>query len=260
MNSFFRLFLGATVAVGLSLNISAAGATVTVAAASDLKFALDEVVAVFQKEHPATQVLVSYGSSGNFYSQLSQRAPFDIFFSADVSYPTKLVEAGHGVAETQFSYGIGRIVVWVRTNSPIDPAKLRVESLKHQSVRKIAIANPRHAPYGMAAVAAMQKLGVYEAVKANLVFGENISQSAQFVESGSVDIGIIALSLAIAPAMKDKGRYWEVPLDAYPRLEQGGVILSWARNPEGARKFRSFILSEPGKAVLRRYGFSMPKD
>src|SRR6185503_10066402 len=105
-----------------------------------------------------------------------------------------------------------------------------IESLKHPSVRKIAIANPEHAPYGKAAVAAMQKLGIYEAVKDKLVFGENIAQTAQFVDSGAADIGIIALSLAVAPAMKGKGRYWEIPLDAYPRLNQGGVILPWAKN------------------------------
>ncbi len=231
-----------------------------VAAASDLKFALDEIVLGFQKTYPDTQVQVSYGSSGSFYSQLSQRAPFDMFFSADVAYPTKLIEAGLGVADSKFSYAVGRIVVWVPTNSPIDPVKLEIESLKQPSIRKIAIANPEHAPYGKAAVAAMRKLGVYDAVKTRLVYGENIAQTAQFVDSGSADIGIIALSLAVAPAMKAKGRYWEVPLDAHPRLEQGGVILPWARNRGGARKLRAFVLSDAGKTVLRRYGFFMPNE
>src|SRR5262249_3795660 len=150
---------------------------------------------------------------------------FDIFFSADVAYPTKLIEAGLGLADSKFSYAVGRVGILATTNSTIDPAKLGIKALQEPSVRKIAIAHPEHAAYGKAAVAAMQKLGVYEAVKSKLVFGENIAQTAQFVESGPADIGIIALSLVVAPAMKDKGRYWEIPLDAYPRLEQGGLIL-----------------------------------
>jgi molybdate transport system substrate-binding protein len=140
-----------------SASLQAAQVTISVAAAADLKFALDEITGEFQKTHNQATVQVTYGSSGNFYSQLSQRAPFDIFFSADVSYPTKLVEAGLGVADSKFSYAVGRIVAWTPTNSLIDPLKLGIESLKHPLVRKIAIANPEHAPYGKAAVAAMQK-------------------------------------------------------------------------------------------------------
>jgi molybdate transport system substrate-binding protein len=125
-------------------------------------------------------------------------------------------------------------------------------------VRKIAIANPEHAPYGRAAVAALQKLGLYESVKDRLVYAENVAQTAQVIESGAADIGIIALSLAVAPALKGKGRYWEIPLAAYPRMEQGGVILSWARHPNAARELRDYIMAPPGQAVLRRYGFSLP--
>jgi len=232
---------------------------VTVAAAADAKFAFDEVVVAFEKEHPETKVQVNYGSSGNFYAQLSQRAPFDLFFSADVAYPTKLVEAGLAVADSQFTYAIGKLVVWAPTNSAVN-LRQGLEVLLQPSVRKIAIANPEHAPYGKAAVAAMQKLGVYEAVKAKLVYGENIAQTAQFVQSGAADLGIIALSLAMAPVMKAKGSYWEVPSDAYPRLEQGGVMMSWARNPKQAKDFKEFVLSAPGKQILRRYGFSMPGE
>jgi molybdate transport system substrate-binding protein len=132
--------------------------------------------------------------------------------------------------------------------------------LQHEHVRKVAIANPEHAPYGKAAVAAMRKLQMYEQVRKKLVYGENIAQTAQFVESGAADVGILALSLAIAPGMKEKGRYWEIPLDAYPRLQQGGVILPWAKNEEGASRFRKFMLSDAGKSVLRRYGFFPPGE
>ncbi len=243
----------------LSVVIATHAGEITVAAAADLKFALDEIVTEFQKTHTKVLIRVSYGSSGNFYSQLTQRAPFDLFLSADANYPALLIELGYGVADSKFIYAVGRIVIWARTNSPIDPVKLGVESLRHPSVRKIAIANPEHAPYGKAAVAAMRKLGVYEAVKERLVFGENISQTAQFIESGTADIGVIALSLATAPVLKSKGRSWEFPPDSYPRMDQAGVILSWARNPTGARDLRTFLLSEHGQSVLQRHGFLTPE-
>jgi molybdate transport system substrate-binding protein len=236
------------------------GKVVVVAAAADAKFAFDEIVAAFEKDHPEITVQVSYGSSGNFYAQLSQRAPFDIFFSADLAYPKKLVEAGFALPDSEFTYSIGKIVLWARTNSAVDPKVEKINAVKNSSVKKIAIANPEHAPYGKAAVAAMQKLGVYEAVKGKLVYGENIGQAAQFAECGAADIGIIALSLAMAPAMKAKGTYWEIPLDAYPRLEQAGVILSWARNLPETKEFKNYVLSEPGKQILRRYGLSIPGE
>jgi molybdate transport system substrate-binding protein len=228
--------------------------TISIAAAADTKFALDDLIAAFQKDRPDIKIQPTYGSSGNFYAQLFQRAPFDLFLSADIAYPNKLIEAGLALPDSKFMYAVGKLVLWAPTNSGLVPAK-GIEILKDPSVKKIAIANPEHAPYGKAAVAAMQKLGVYEAVKTKLVYGENIAQAAQFVESGAADAGLIALSLALAPPMKAKGGWWEIPQDAYARLEQGGVILSWARNPELARQFKEFLLSDPGGQILRRYGF-----
>jgi molybdate transport system substrate-binding protein len=138
--------------------------------------------------------------------------------------------------------------------------KLGVRALLDPGVRKIAIANPKHAPYGRAAEAALKKLEVYDQVKDRLVLGENVAQAAQFVETGAADAGVIALSLALAPTLREKGKYWEVPLDAYPRLEQGGVILSWARDRQAADALRAFVLGPEGKAVLRRYGFFLPGE
>ena len=135
-----------------------------------------------------------------------------------------------------------------------------MQALVDPAVRKIAIANPKHAPYGRAAEAAMQTLGIYEKVREQLVYGENIAQTAQFIQTGSADIGIIALSLALAPTLKDAGQYWEVPVDAYPRIEQGGVILSWATDMAAARDLRTFVLGTEGKAVLHRYGFFLPGE
>jgi molybdate transport system substrate-binding protein len=179
--------------------------------------------------------------------------------SADIDFPRKLIENKKAVADSLFSYAVGRIVVWLPNNSPIDVGKLGIEALLSPSVRKIAIANPEHAPHGRAAVAAMRKLGVYDKVSNKLVLGENIAQAAQFVESGAADIGLIALSLAVSPKMKTEGRYWEVPLDAYPRLEQGGVIVSASKQPDLARQFRNMVVSPQGRETLRRYGFILPE-
>jgi len=239
---------------------SKARQTVTIAAAADLKFALDEIALEFKRARPDIKVRISYGSSGNFYSQLAQRAPFDIFFSADVSYPMRLIEAGLADASTQFTYATGRIVVWTLKSSPLDLPRMGLEAFKHSSVRKIAVANPEHAPYGKAAIDALQKLGIYGSVRERLVYGENVAQTAQFIESGAADIGIIALSLALGPSLKEKGRFWEIPLDAYPRMQQGGVILTWAKHRKAAQELRAFVLSPAGQSTLRRYGFSPPNE
>lgn len=238
--------------------VSAWAGEVSIAAASDLNFAFKEIVAEFEKRTGNT-VKLSLGSSGNFFAQLSNGAPFDLFFSADIGYPKKLEEAGLADPETLYMYAVGRTVLWVPKGSPIDVGALGIKALQHPSVKKIAIANPKHAPYGRAAVAAMEHFKVYEAVKDKLVLGENISQTAQFVQTGGADIGIVALSLAVAPAMKETGAYWEVPLDAYPRLEQGAVILKTAKNRKAARAFLDYIKSSEGTAVLKRYGFFHPE-
>jgi molybdate transport system substrate-binding protein len=249
------------IAVLLTLWGGTAGANervVQVAAAADLKFALDEIVESFQRQHQDIKARVTYGSSGNFFAQLSNRAPFDIYFSADVDYPRKLIEQGLAVKETEFLYAVGRIVVWVPRRSSLDLDRLGIQALLDPAVRKIAIANPKHAPYGRAAEAAMRKLGVYEQVQERLVLGENIAQTAQFIQTGAADIGIIALGLAVAPALRDEGQYWEVPLDTYPRMDQGGVILPWAKDMAAAQALRAFVLGPEGQDILRRFGFFLP--
>lgn len=250
----------------LVLGVGTAGAQgrsdrlVVVAAAADLKFALDEILEAFRGRHPDIQVRVTYGSSGNFFAQLSNRAPFDIYFSADVDYPRQLVEQGLAATDTEFLYAVGRIVVWAPRRAMVDLKGLGIQALLDPSVRTVAIANPQHAPYGRAAVAAMKTLGVYEQVQDRLVYGENIAQTAQFIHTGAADIGIIALALALAPVLRDEGRYWEIPLDAYPRMEQGGVILPWAQDLEAAQALRTFVLGPEGKAILRAYGFFLPGE
>ncbi len=247
----FALFLATLAHIGF-------GAELTVAAASDLKFALDDLVTEFNGKHPGIKVRVTYGSSGNFHAQIQNKAPFDLYFSADVSYPRKLAEAGLALDGNVFLYAVGRVVIWVPKDSPIDVATLKAQALLAPSVKKIAIANPAHAPYGVAAVAAMKTLKVHDQAQPKMVLGENIAQTAQFVQSGAADIGIIALSLAIAPQMQNAGRFWEVPLDAYPKIEQGGMIVKETKEPAAARTFRDFVLNQHGREVLKRYGFFLP--
>jgi len=224
---------------------------VTIAAAADLHFALDEISLKFRATHPDVDLQAAYGSSGNFYAQIRNQAPFDVFLSADVEYPRKLVEEGIGARDSLFVYAMGRIVVWVPAASPLDPAT----ALRAASVRHVAIANPQHAPYGRAAEAALRSLGIYNGVAKKLVLGENVAQALEFVQSGAADVGIVALSLALAPPVRGQGRYWEVPGTAYPKIEQGGVIL---KESKAAREFRTFLLDEVGRRILKKYGFSLP--
>jgi len=257
INTMKNKILAAILSSLFALQVHAA--QVTVAAAADLKFALDELTAEFHTNQPDISVKITYGSSGSFYTQLQNQAPFDIFFSADVAYPRKLAAAGLALDTNVFLYAVGRIVVWVPKASPVDIEKLGIQSLFAPSVQKIAIANPKHAPYGVAAMAAMKSLGVYDQAEPKLVFGENVAQTVQFVESGAADIGVIALSLAVAPQMRAAGRYWEIPLAAYPKMEQGGIILNWTKEAEAARAFRDFVLGQHGRAVLKRNGFFLPE-
>jgi molybdate transport system substrate-binding protein len=234
--------------------------SISVAAAADLKFAFVEIVDEFQREYPGIQVETSYGSSGNFFAQLSNRAPFDIFFSADMGYPRKLIEQGDAVKESEFQYAVGHIGLWVLNDSPLDLDDRGIGVLNDPTVKQIAIANPRFAPYGRAAESALKHFEIYDSIKDRIVLGENITQATQFVESGAADIGIIAQSIAMAPPLRDKGKYWPLPEDSHPKLEQGGVILSWVQDREACEKLRSFVISERGQSILRRYGFERPKD
>jgi molybdate transport system substrate-binding protein len=228
---------------------------IIVAAAADLQFAMEDVAARFQKETGKT-VKPIYGSSGNFFQQIQNGAPFDVFFSANLDYPKKLEAAGLTEPGSYYQYARGKIVIWVPKESKLDLSSgLRV--LLDPSVKKIAIANPQHAPYGQAALAAMQKENVDEKVKDKFVQGENISQTASFVVSGSADVGIVALSLALSPNMKDKGRYVEIPAGEYPPIEQACVILSSSKNKETAKQFLSFIKTAAVADTLRRYGFDV---
>jgi len=236
--------------------VRAQGKEIRIAAAADLKFAMGELSEQFEKQ-TGTKVNVTYGSSGNFFSQIQNGAPFDLFFSADIEYPKKLEAEGLADARTLYEYAIGRLVIWTPADAKVDVTKEGWKSLLDASVEKIAIANPEHAPYGRAAVAALQASGIYERVKPKLVYGENISQAAQFVQSGSAQAGIVALSLAVSPAMRD-GKRWDIPAEMHSALEQGAIVLKRAKNKDAAQAFLEFVKSASSRAIFAKYGFAFP--
>ncbi len=252
----FNAFLLTAFIFLLLTDLGAQGQEIRVAAAADLNFAMADLSGQFEKQ-TGIKVNVTSGSSGNFFAQIQNGAPFDLFFSADIEYPRKLAAAGFAEPETLREYALGRIVIWVPADAKADVTKQGWNALLDASVQKIAIANPEHAPYGRAAVSALQRAGIYEQVKTKLVYGENISQAAQFVQSGNAQVGIIALSLAISSGMKE-GKIWEIPAETYPPIEQGAVVLRSAKNKNAARAFLEFASSTGGRKILEKHGFAIP--
>ena len=247
----------ATFLLILIVTVPSQAQEVTIAAAADLRSALDEIASRFQTE-TSLHVKVVYGSSGNLFQQIQNGAPFDLFFSANSDYPKKLEAAGLAETGTLSEYAVGRIVIWTAADAKLDVSKRGWQTLLDAGMEKIAIANPQHAPYGRAAVAALQKAGIYESVKDKLVYGENISQAAQFVQSGNAQAGIVALSLAVSPAMRD-GKRWEIPAEMHPAIEQVAIVLKDAKNKDSARAFLEFVKSAAGRAILAKYGFAFPE-
>ena len=230
--------------------------TVRVAAAADLQSAMPEIARAFEKQ-AGTSVEVLYGSSGNFYAQIQNGAPLDIFFSADSEFPQKLEESGLAEPHSAVIYAIGKIVLWIAADASCNPEHAGWKCLLDPAVKRIAIANPAHAPYGRAAVTALQKAGIYDAIKAKLVLGENISQAAQFVQSGNAQAGIIAHSLALSPALQG-GKRWMIPAELYPPIEQGVVVLKSAKEKSAAQQFVKFATQGPGREILAKCGFQTP--
>ncbi len=230
-----------------------------IAAASDLKFALDEIVAEFHKG-TGQSVRVSYGSSGNFFRQIAQDAPFELFLSADEEFVFRLADLGL-TADRGALYATGRIVLFTATGSPVRPdagfADLR-RALADGRLVKLAIANPEHAPYGRAAMEALKSAGLWSAIEPKLVLGENVSQAAQFAVSGSTQAGIFALSLALAPNFRDAGRYVAIPESLHRPLRQRMVLTRKAGAT--ARAFYAFAQGPAARAIFKRYGFYLPGE
>ena len=260
-------FVLLSVSLSISLPVSAGSADasadekaskeITVAAAADLSVALKEIAANYEKQS-GVQVKLSFAASGALTQQIQNGAPFDVFFSADMDYPRQLIAAddADGVNPLPLRRWHSGAVGAVR--SPLDPEHQGIKVLSDPSVKKIAIANPQHAPYGRAAVAALKHFGIYEQVQDRLVMGENVSQAAQFVESGNAQVGFIALAHAVPLAMRGEGKFWKVPAEAYPALDQGVVVVSHSQHKPEAAAFVDYIKTKDAADVLRHYGFTVP--
>ena len=231
--------------------------TLTVAVAANLKPAFEELAARFQAKNPGLEVKATYGASGNFFAQLSNGAPFDLFLSADREYPAKVIEAKLGAAADEKVYAFGKLVAWLPPGSTLDLEKKGLSALADPAVRKIAIANPAVAPFGRATEAAIKAAGVWEAAKDKLVLGTSVSQAAQFATTGAADVAFLPLSLTFGKELAS-GRVVPVPEALYPRIEQSGIVLAGAKEPVLARAFLAFITGEKGRAILAKYGYGLP--
>lgn len=225
--------------------------TVKIAAASDMKYIMPEIILKYKTKNPQANIDVAYGSSGLFFQQISSGANYDIYFSADISYTQRLKEQGFVIGDIK-TYAFGALVLW---SSTIDVSK-GIGILNNSSIKKIAIANPKHAPYGKRAEECLKYYKIYDKVSDKLVFGDNITQTAQFAVTGNVDIAFIALAIAEAPEMKFKGTYFKLDSKSYNPLEQACVLLKNS-NPEAA-KFMKYVLSNECKPIFEKYGFILP--
>lgn len=235
----------------VGLSVGAAAENITIAAAADLKFAMDEIVAGFKQANAGDEIEVVYGSSGKFHTQIRQGAPYDLYFSADIHFPRELAKDGFATSGVR-PYAFGRIVLW----SPrLDASKMTLASLTDGTFARIAIANPRHAPYGKRAEEALRASGLWEKVEPKLVYGENVAHTAQFVQSGNAQVGIIALSLAMNPEWSGRGGYYLIPDTLHAPLEQGFIVTKRAENNALAKRFADYMAGKPARAVMTKYGF-----
>jgi molybdate transport system substrate-binding protein len=256
-----KLFSGILLAAAACLSALPAGAPageILVAAASDLRFAMKDLAAAFEKDRPGTKVRVVYGSSGTFYAQIRNGAPFDLFLSADMDYPERLREEGFAAAPT-VPYAVGSLVLWTRKDAGLDLGK-GMSVLLDPGVDRIAVANPHHAPYGMRAKESLVHYGLWDAVRRKLVFGENVAQAAQFVRTGNARAGILSLSLAAAPPMREAGIFVPIDPDSHRSLEQGYLVLRRAVDNGEARALARFMESAAAREILASHGFAAPGD
>jgi molybdate transport system substrate-binding protein len=242
--------------LAVCVHVETAAQALKVAAASDLQAVLPSITAEFEQTSGHT-VTLTFGSSGNFFTQIQNGAPFDVFLSADIDYPRQLERSGQAEEGSLYAYATGRIVLWTRSDSNVDLSG-GLAVLADPRIRRVAIANPDHAPYGRAAVAALRHERIYERVQSKLVRGENVSQAAQFVQSGNADVGVLALSLAFAPALKSAGKYVEIPESFHPPIEQAAVVLAASQHKDTAKQFLEFLKAPESVRALRSYGFVLP--
>jgi molybdate transport system substrate-binding protein len=227
--------------------------SITIAAAADLRFALDDITRLYKEKHQNVKIDIIYGSSGNLFQQISNQAPYDLFFSADVSFAAKL-DSLKLTSGKPTIYAVGHLVLWSNTK---DVSK-GLDILKSEDVKKISIANPEVAPYGKRAVESLKFYKLYDQVKNKIVKGDNVSQAAQFVLTGNAEVGIIALSVALSPEMSAKGKYFIIDEKSYSKMEQAYVILKKSEKKKELPDFVKFLETPKVKDILNKYGFKLP--
>jgi molybdate transport system substrate-binding protein len=253
MKTKMSIFTIALTLIFSAFSFAQAEQKITIVAAANVKPALDSIISIYKMQNPSEGIQVTYGASGKLYEQISNAAPFDIFFSADMDYPTKLKDKKLTVSAIKI-YGIGQLVIWSKKT---DPNEKKMTLLLEPSINKIAIANPVTAPYGEKAVESMKYYKVYSTAQSKLVYGENITQTAQFVTFGAADVGILALSQALSPSLKKEGgNYFIIPEKSHKPLEQGCVILKHAKGNAVALKFYDFVSSATAVDILTYYGYT----
>lgn len=235
--------------------LTTANGPLTIAAASDLRFALDEILDAYREAHPDDTVRVTYGSSGRMTTQIMNGAPYDVFFSADIAYPQKLRAEGHAVTEPEV-YAIGRIVLW---SNRMDASEMTLDDLLRDDIRRVAIASPTHAPYGVRAMEALKSVGLWEALQPKIVNGDNIAQTARMIQAGGAEIGIIALSLAEFPDLAEHN-YHLIDDALHEPLTQGFIITRRGEHNDTAHRFAEYMNGDTARDIMRRYGFVMPGE
>lgn len=254
---FVRVFLIlSSILCLIGLGFAQSNKTVRIAAAADLQPALEEISRQYMQGHPGITVQTTFGSSGKLAQQILEGAPFDVFFSADESFALKLENAGKLEAGTRKMYAVGRIVVWIPNRLGLDVGNLGAKVLLEPSIKRIAIANPEHAPYGQAAVSLLENSGLLEAIKPKFIYAENVAQAAQFALTAA-DAGIIALSTAKTETMSKNGSYWLAPLESHKRLNQTYGVVTGGNRPE-VRAFVKTLSSKSSRTILEKYGFLIP--
>ncbi len=256
MNVFMhkQLLLLCAAALALLGGPATAGERLTVAVAANVKYAFDDLAAEFRKE-TGIEVQGVFGSSGKIVAQVKSGAPFDVFLSADTEAPDTLFQE-HLASAAPRVYAYGVLVLWTRKD--IDLGRIAV--VGEPSVRKVAIANPKLAPYGRAASEVLEQAGLSRTIEPKLVYGENIGQTLQFADSGAADVAFVAKSLVVSPEMKGRGRWVEAPQGSYHPIAQGVVVLKHGADtrPDAARKFVEFLFTPRARAIFEKYGYLLP--
>ncbi len=228
-----------------------------VAAAANLRPALEEVAAAFRAHRPGADVRATYGASALLLTQIANGAPFDLFLSADADYPAQLV--ARGLADgAAFTYAVGELVVWVPSGSPLELDRRGLAALADPRAQRIALPNPETAPYGRAAREALSRAGLWASLQPRLVLGQSVAQAASFAHSGNAQAAFLPRSLAASPPLAGEGRAWPVPASSHAPILQAGAVLKGARDPELARALAAFLASDEARAILAKHGYALP--